>query len=209
MTLRKVSFLQLLCVVLVAVNLTGIGVALFVNANLGSDTITVFVDGLHKVLDISYGSASRLYNITLLVIALFLARKHIGWMTIVYAISVGSAIDLYDGLLQGMQVAQQSMLLRIGFVLLGQLCFGITYALLIRYRRGMNQVDALTYYVVEKCNISFRVIRTGMDIILLIGGWLLGGVVGIGSIIAMSTTGFIIEYIVELMKKKERKTTDE
>lgn len=44
----------------------GVGVGLILNANIGSDTVTVFQDGLHCQLHISYGQASRLYNLVLI-----------------------------------------------------------------------------------------------------------------------------------------------
>lgn len=185
-----------------AINLTGIGVAFFIHANLGSDTVTVFVDGLSKVLNCSLGSASRIYNGVMLVIALIVARKHIGWCTVVYALSVGFLIDLYSELLLPLNIMNSGIVVKLLWVLVGQVCFGVTYALLIQYRNGMSQVDAVTYYLCDKLKIQFVVMRTIMDFILLGGGWLMGGVIGIGSVIAMATTGTFIDVALKLMNAK-------
>ena len=179
--------IQTILAIIISILLTGLGVALFVHANLGSDTLTVFVDGLHRVLNCSYGAASRIYNLIVLVIALIVSRKNIGWATIVYALSVGFTMDYFEKLLQPLQIQNADMITRLICVCLGQICFGITYALLIKYRRGMNQIDAISYAIVDKTGISFKWVRTGMDVLLLTSGWLLGGVVGVGSIIAMTT----------------------
>ena len=184
--------------------MTGLGVALFVHANLGSDTLTVFVDGLHRVLNCSYGAASRIYNLIVLVIALIVSRINIGWATIVYALSVGFTMDYFEKLLQPLQIQNADMITRLICVCLGQICFGITYALLIKYRRGMNQIDAICYAIVDKTGISFKWVRTGMDVLLLTSGWLLGGVVGVGSIIAMTTTGVLVDFILNVMSYKEK-----
>ncbi len=197
------SFPRSLAAVAAAILLTGLGVALFVHANLGSDTITVFIDGLHRVLHVSYGSASRIYNICMLVIALVVSYRNIGWATIVYALTVGYSMDFFEGLLAPLAIADASLIIRFLCVALGQLCFGLTYALLIRYRRGMNQVDAITYAISDRSGIAFQWIRTGMDVVLLASGWLLGGVVGIGSIIAMTTTGVLIDFFLRFVLRQK------
>lgn len=196
--------IQTILAIIISILLTGLGVALFVHVNLGSDTLTVFVDGLHRVLNCSYGAASRIYNLIVLVIALIVSRKNIGWATIVYALSVGFTMDYFEKLLQPLQIQNADMITRLICVCLGQICFGITYALLIKYRRGMNQIDAISYAIVDKTGISFKWVRTGMDVLLLTSGWLLGGVVGVGSIIAMTTTGVLVDFILNVMSYKEK-----
>lgn len=198
-------FLQTCIALFFAINLTGIGVALFVQANLGSDTITVFIDGLKDVLNCTLGDASRIYNLIALIIALILSRKDIGWCTIVYALTVGFAMDFYNELIADMNIAEMTMLIRLLVVIVGQLCFVITYALLIKFREGMNQLDAISYGIVNRTGVSYKVIRTIMDVILLAAGWLMGGVVGIGSVIAMGTTGILVDQSVKIMDKISQK----
>ena len=160
-----------------AILLTGLGVALFVHANLGSDTITVFIDGLHRILNVSYGTASRIYNAIMLIIALIVSFKNIGWATIIYALTVGFAMDFFEVLLAPLNIV------------------------------NMNQVDAIAYAIVNKTNIPFKWIRTGADVVLLVIGWLLGGVIGIGSVIAMSTTGILIDFFLKILGTETDKTS--
>ncbi len=198
---------QTVLAIATAVLLTGLGVALFVHANLGSDTITVFVDGLHRTLNVSYGTASRIYNVIMLIIALIVSFKNIGWATIIYALTVGFAMDFFEVLLAPLNIVNMNILIRLLVACLGQICFGLTYALLIKYRKGMNQVDAIAYAIVNKTNISFKWIRTGADVVLLVIGWLLGGVIGIGSVIAMSTTGILIDFFLKILGTETDKTS--
>ncbi|MDB7946169.1 hypothetical protein PND53_02180 [Faecalitalea cylindroides] len=198
---------QTVLAIATAVLLTGLGVALFVHANLGSDTITVFVDGLHRTLNVSYGTASRIYNVVMLIIALIVSFKNIGWATIIYALTVGFAMDFFEVLLAPLNIVNMNILIRLLVTCLGQICFGLTYALLIKYRKGMNQVDAIAYAIVNKTNIPFKWIRTGADVVLLVIGWLLGGVIGIGSVIAMSTTGILIDFFLKILGTETDKTS--
>lgn len=196
-------FIQTSIALFFAINLTGIGVALFVQANLGSDTITVFIDGLKNVLHCTLGDASRIYNFIALIIALLLSRKDIGWCTIVYALTVGFSMDYYNGLIAGINIANMSMMIRLLVIVVGQLCFVVTYALLIKFRNGMNQMDAISYGIVNRTKVAYTLIRTIMDIVLLVSGWLMGGVIGIGSILTMATTGVLVNQAVNIMNRVE------
>lgn len=203
----KYSRLETTIGILASILLTGLGVALFIHADLGSDTITVMVDGIHRSLHVSIGSASRIYNSIMLVIALVLSYKNIGWATIVYALTVGFAMDFFEQLLAPLHIVEAGMIVRLGAVVLAQLCFGLTYALLIKYRKGMNQVDAIAYAIVNWTHIDFKWIRTGMDVLLLVSGYLLGGVVGIGSIVAMTTTGILIDLFLKIINGDQHETS--
>ena len=80
----KKKVIKSYAMIFAAVILTGLGADLFVYAGLGSDTITVFIDGLHKTFNISLGTGSRIYNLLIIIIALICSRKNIGLGTIIY-----------------------------------------------------------------------------------------------------------------------------
>lgn len=174
--------------------LTGFGVVVFIHANLGSDTITVFIDGLRNRCSLTLGEASRIYNISALLLALAFSRKDIGWTSVVYALSTGFVMDFFDPLLP-MQFIQSTLFIRILAVLFGQLCIILSFALLIRFGRGMDQLDAIAYGLCRMLPFPFSAVRTAMDMLLLVSGFLMGGVAGIGSVIAMATTGIGIDRL--------------
>lgn len=193
-------------ILLIAVVLTGFGVALFVNANLGSDTITVFIDGLRHTFNLSLGTASRVYNILALLTAIILSRKEIGWTSIVYALTTGFFMDYFDNILVVFNFAESSIVIRLILVLIGQLCIIVSFALLIRYGSGMDQLDAIAYGITRKTSVKYAYIRTSLDIFMIVTGFIMGGVIGVGSIIAMATTGLGIDLLLntQLLEKKEK-----
>lgn len=193
------KFIKTCIALFIAMNLCGIGVAIFVQANLGSDTITVIEEGISKTFLISLGNASRLFNIFFLIIALFIAREYIGWCTIAYGLLVGSFIDFYDQLLLSYHIAEMNVFIRILLIIIGQLFIVLTFAILIKYRNGMNQIDAVSYGLEKYTSISYKTIRTGFDVLFIVAGWLLGGVVGIGSIFTMLTTGIGIDMCLKIL----------
>lgn len=182
----------------IAVILTGFGVVLFLHANLGSDTITVFIDGLKTKYSLSLGTASRIYNIGALLLAYLLSRKDIGWTSILYALSTGYAMDLFDYVVSDFTFLQSSMIARICMVLIGQCCIIISFALLIRFGKGMDQLDAIAYGITKRRSLRYAYVRTLLDVILIVLGAWMGGTIGIGSVIAMSTTGIGIDWLLQM-----------
>lgn len=193
-----------LVVLFLAINLTGFAVALIVHSGLGSDTITMFIEGLAKVLNISLGTASRCYNFALLAIVFLIARKDLGWMTVAYACLTGFAIDFYAPIVSGWAFIQTSLYMKLLAVCIAQLCFALAYALLIQYRKGMNQLDALVYYVSSKTQFQYTVIRTFFDVLLVFGGVLMGAAYGVGTLITMMTTGYLVSQITQLFEKIQK-----
>lgn len=189
--------------VLISVVLTGIGVAIFVECGLGSDTLTVLLQGLHKSFNISLGTASRICNCTLLLMALLLSRKEIGFTTVIFTLTVGYAIDFVYPFIQALAIPTYPFIMKIVMIFIGQLCFAFCYAILIKYRSGMHSVDAIIYFFVNRFNLPYIAGRITADIIFTVSGWLLGGVVGIGTIIACCTTGFMVKGCLIILKYKK------
>ncbi len=203
MKINLIENLKTIVAVCIAVSLTGLGVSLILEANLGSDAINVFVAGLSNTLNLSIGSTSRIYNAITIVIALLLNRKNIGWATILYALLCGYAIDFFMSLIGPLSIGKSSLIVRISSVIFSQIIFTLAFALLIQYRKGMNQLDAIAYEIEKKTNVNYKWIRSAIDGILLVSGWLLGGVVGIGSVFAICTTGYLIDCWLKWLNKKK------
>ena len=46
----------------------------------------------------------------------------------------------------------------------------------------------------RRTGVSIRLVRTGLEVVAVIVGWLLGGVVGIGTIVFALTIGPLIQF---------------
>lgn len=201
MNVRKL-FITLYAV-LISVILTAIGVDIFVECGVGSDTLTVLLQGLHKSFNISIGIASIICDCVLLIIALLLSRKEIGSITVIYTLTVGLAIDFAYPLIQNLAIPTYPFIMKIVMIFIAQLCFAFCYAILIKYRSGMHSVDAIIYFFVNRFNFPYTAGRIASDIIFTVSGWLLGGVVGVGTIIACCTTGFMVKGCLRIFRYKE------
>lgn len=179
----------------------GVGVGIILYADIGGDTVTVFQDGIHLLLSCSYGQASRIYNFVLIVAALLIARKNFGAGTIISAFVTGYAIDFSFDSLAALQLNLSPAFLFVMF-LLGQTVYTVGLSLLIRCKLGMNGLDSLLYWLAERIKVEYKYIRLAADLLLTLIGYLMGGVVGIGTAISIVCTGFMIDFFTKVGIKK-------
>lgn len=182
------------------------GVALFVEAGLGSDTIDVLIDGMHKSLDITLGQADQLFSIGFLVLALLLNCRYIGWPSILYTLMIGFAIDGVNMFLMPMELSNMPFLIRFAAIVLAQLCFALSYAIFQSVERGMNTVDAVIYFFTERFSVSYVKTRTMLDILFLAGGFFLGGAIGIGTVLSTCTTGITTRALFQIVEKMKKRS---
>lgn len=182
-------------------NLVGIAVALFLASGLGSDSIGLLCDGIRHVLSISFGNASLLYNLLIIVAAFIVAKENLGLGTVVYALVSGYFIDFYGYVIELLKVNENIMAVRILSFIIGQCCLSLGLAILIQLKLGMNALDAVLYKIQEKSKLPYAGLRTGCDISYVILGTLMGGTFGIGTICSVLLTGTMVSKIIKIMEK--------
>ncbi len=180
----------------------GVGVGIILYANVGGDTVTVFQDGMHLILRCSYGQASRIYNAVLILAALLAARKYFGAGTVLSALITSFAIDFSFDALTALGLAP-SFPARLVIFLAGQTVYALGLSLLIRCKLGMNGLDSLLYRLLDKFHWEYKYVRLAVDLLLTLTGWLMGGVVGIGTAVSVACTGVMIDFFAKVGKKHE------
>jgi uncharacterized membrane protein YczE len=199
--MKKTKFFKDLAVVTLSTALIGAATCCYVRAGLGGDSVAVFLEGLSVAFGISLGTASWSLNIVLVALAFLMARKHIGWTTVYSCILTGSFIDLADALLDPVFSLSGALWYRWGIFLAGLLLLTVACALMIRFCPGMSIMDAIVTRLSERTGISFRTIRILIDTIMMFSGWLMGGMVGIGTVAAVLCTGPLIQWFSHFGKK--------
>lgn len=184
-----IKFCGRLAIVVAATALSALAVNLFIECNIGADTLTVLSDGLHVSLGISIGLASSGLSILFLVVGLLLNRKSIGFSSVMYSFLIGPLINWIQPFIVNMQLEELLFFNKIIIVVLANICFSMTYVLLMNFGSGMYAIDAILRYVESKFRIRYEFGRMGVDAIFLGTGFLLGGVVGAGTVIALALTG--------------------
>ena len=197
--MKKLSeTIKKLLLFLLGMSIIQFGVALILRMNIGSDPFTVFTQGLANTLNnlgmnVTTGTANRIILVVLFSIILLLNKNHIKIGTIICVIGVGPIIDLGIRVVSVLPVESYSYLLKMFLIALGCFIIAIGFSILSATKVGVAPNDIIPFIIKERINCEYRWIRICMDAFLLIGGFMLGGTVGVGTIIAMATTGPFIQ----------------
>ena len=197
--MKKLSeTIKKLLLFLLGMSIIQFGVALFLRMNIGSDPFTVFTQGLANTLNnlgmnVTTGTANRIILVVLFSIILLLNKNHIKIGTIICVIGVGPIIDLGLRVVSVLPVESYSYLLKMFLIALGCFIIAIGFSILSATKVGVAPNDIIPFIIKERINCEYRWIRICMDAFLLIGGFMLGGTVGVRTIIAMATTGPFIQ----------------
>ena len=179
---------------------TATGVCLLVLANIGSDAVTMLCSGLNRFFDISLGTASNITNITVLALALIIGRKYIGFTTIAACLLMGFVINILNPVyIILVAPLMQSIMINFIVFICGLLAESLGCAILIHYQTGMNQLDALASGLVDRFHLNYPSIRTLMDVSMFALGFIMGGQVGLGTIICVLMMGSIISWFVKVL----------
>lgn len=193
MKLKKINWKAftvnfILCVLGTVISEFGIGC--YYTCGLGTDPISVFVDGLHANFGLSYGTISTICNVILTVCIFLFERKHIGIGTIVGMFIGGPLIDVFETLMRtNFPTETTSLPVRIVLLILAILTFAIGCGLGIACHMGIGCFQFPPIFLADISKISLTYTQMITDAIFFIIGWLLGGVIGIGTIAGVLLTG--------------------
>ena len=203
---RKIKdFLKTMFAVTVATFLFGVAVCCYIHANLGSDSVSVFQQGLSRTFSCTLGTAAYIYIGIVFVIDLFISRENIGWTTVLNALLLGSFIDLVNTLFAGFFELGNTLAFRILLLTMGILLVSASCVILIWINKGKNALDAVAWGLASRLKRPYRTIRICVDAVLMGIGWLLGGVVGFGSLAAVLMTGPAIQFLLSLLSGRKKK----
>lgn len=174
------------------------GVALFIKTNIGSDPFTVFTQGIANSLNalgmsISTGSANRIILVVLFLTILIVNKSHIKIGTLICVIGIGPIIDMGIYLVSNLQIESYSYIVRMILVAGGCFLIAIGFSILSSTNVGVAPNDIIPFVIKEKINFEYKYIRIVQDALFLAVGYFLGGTVGVGTIIAMFSTGPFIQ----------------
>lgn len=181
--------------------LCGIGVSLSLTSDLGVDPNSVFVTGVANQLNTSYGVSSLIINGSILLAVYFIDKTYVNISSIlgifIIGFSVDSALVIYNVL--GF-VSVNNIVLQIILLLLGLIIMSIGIVTYINQDLGIAAFDSISEIISRKYKLDYKYVRISIDNMLMIIGWLLGGVIGLGSIVIAILTGPSIKFIRNKMK---------
>lgn len=209
MSLKKINWKSfsinfLLCVLSTIISEFGIGC--YYGCGLGTDPISVFVDGLHAWCNLSYGTISTICNVILTACIFLFLRKHLGIGTIVGMFIGGPLIDVFETLVRtNFPIETTSLFVRIIILTVALVTFAIGCGLGIACNMGIGSFQFAPLFLEKVTKISLTYTQMITDAMFFLIGWLLGGVVGIGTIASVLLTGPILTWSIKIFEKPIKK----
>ena len=169
--------------------LYGFTMAMLVRSTLGLDPWDVFHEGVANHVPLSFGQVVIVVGAVVLVLWIPL-RQAPGFGTIANVVLIGLAADF------GLAViaAPDNMVLRVLLLVGGIIGNGIAGALYIGARLGPGPRDGLWLGLVRRTGRSVRFWRTTIEVTVLAIGFVLGGTVGIGTVLYAVGIGPVVQF---------------
>ena len=199
-TTEAIFLNMLLAAVSLFVN--GFGVYLTIHADLGAGPWDVLNLGIAKTFGILYGNASIAVSVTILLIDILL-REPIGIAMFIDAVVVGKAVDFFNWI--DVVPAGNSYLTGIPMMLTGLVIMAYTQYTYMIASLGCGPRDTLLVGLSKRT----KRLPIGAVSILLLGtataiGWLLGGPVGIGTLISTFGAGAVMQMVYSVIRFEPR-----
>ena len=170
--------------------LFGIGAAMMVLARLGLSPWEVMAQGISFKTAIPIGTVGILIGIVVLLLWIPLKEK-VGIGTILNVFIIGIVIDLTLWLAPE---SVEGLLVRWLLLVGGILLFGIGSGLYIGAGLGPGPRDGLMTGIARR-GVNIGLARFGIEITVLVVGWLLGGTVGVGTVLFAFGMGPLIAIL--------------
>ncbi len=170
--------------------LYGASMALVIRAGLGVIPWDVLHVGLIRHVPVTFGQMTILVSVALLLLWLPL-RQRPGFGTLANAFLVGLSADLTLSLISPVEFFVPGLALLLFAILLNALAT----ALYIGSQFGPGPRDGLMTGLSRVSGRSIRLVRTSIEVLVVIIGWLLGGTVGLGTVLYAVAIGPLIQLM--------------
>ncbi|MGD9606733.1 MAG: YitT family protein [Leucobacter sp.] len=164
--------------------LYGLGIAMLLRGELGTAPWDVLTTGLITHIPISFGMMT-IFVSAIVLLCWIPIRERPGIGTVLNALLVGPAADL--GLLLFPET--DALWVRILYLVGGVVVIGAATGVYIGSRFGPGPRDGLMTGLHRVTRLPIWIVRTGLEVTVVAIGWLLGGAVGIGTVVFALTIG--------------------
>lgn len=188
---------------LVGVFLYGIGIAFLVRSALGAAPWDVLTQGITRHVPLSFGVVTTIVSGIVLLLWIPI-RQRPGAGTVVNALLVGPSADVgFLVIPVGEHLWQQVLLFAIGLIVLAA-----ATGLYIGAHFGPGPRDGLMTGLHVRLGRPIWLVRTCLEVTVVLIGWALGGIVGIGTVLFAVLVGPLCQFFLRVFAVPlERRTT--
>lgn len=199
------TFLRDFLVIQIGFAIFGLSIATMIRSNFGTSPWALLEVAISGLTGITPGRMSIIVGLAVLLVALLL-REQVGWGTLGNIVFIGLWEDMF---LQIIPAVDKNILLQILMLLSAVFLMGIASAIYIGVDAGAGPRDSLMLAVHRTTHLSIRLGRAIIEIIVVTVGWLLGGPLGVGTVLFAFLIGPSVQWAFKVFKVRTHKPETE
>ena len=194
--LKRLSIMALGCFIM------GIGVTAFKLSLTGNDPCSGFAMALADVIALPFSVTLIGLNTVFFIFEYLFDRRKVGIGTFFNWFGVGIFTDLWYYLARSADLVPQTFTLQLVFMMTGVIVLSFSCALYQTANMGIAPYDALSLIMTERLHIPYFWCRITTDAACALLAFLLGGIVGLGTLFCAFGMGPFVSYFTKNVIKK-------
>lgn len=171
------------------------GIQLFVALGLGADPYMVFVQGVARQVGWTNGQAMLLVMLVIAGLILATSRGYILPGTVYCVFCTGPLVDFYAWLYGRLLPETRGAALNAALLLAACVVASLGIGLTIQSSAGACPNDLVSVVLSDRIKpLAFRWARIGTDACFVAAGYLMGGTVGVGTVVSVLLYGPVIQW---------------
>jgi uncharacterized membrane protein YczE len=179
--------------------LYGVSMAMQIRSGLGLNPWDVLHEGIAEHTPLSFGLITAITGVVVLLLWIPL-RQLPGIGTVANVLVIAVVVDVALALVPPLD----GLVLRIALLVGGVVLNGVATAAYVGARLGPGPRDGLMTGLAARTGRSVRLIRTLIEVVVLGTGWLLGGTVGVGTVLYALAIGPLSQAFLPLFAVRGR-----
>lgn len=198
-------WIKRIILLLIGLTIAHLGVTLFLLADLGSDPFNVLIQGLYRFLPwpgfMTHGYVHMGVSFLIILVLLAVDRSYIRIGTLLCMVLGGPIIDVFTIVLGSLIHSESPMALRLAALVVGCVILAFGMTIVIQSKAGTGPNDLVAVVISDKTRWKFGVVRICVDVCFALAGFLLGGTVGLGTIICAFLVGPAAQVFMPVSEK--------
>lgn len=192
-------------ILFIGLTIAHLGVTLFLLADLGSDPFNVLIQGLYKtVASVSFLTHGRVHMVIcflIIIVLLIVDRSYVKIGTLVCMFCGGPIIDFFNMLLKPLFEGNVPLAMKVFVNVLGCVILAYGMTIVIKSDAGTGPNDLVAIVISDKLHKKFSILRVIVDVCFAAIGFVLGGTLGLGTVICAFVVGPVAGVFMPINEK--------
>lgn len=191
-----------MAIMFMSILLMGFAVSVFSYSGMGVDPFTALNMGLSAKLGIGFGFLQMCVNGTVLALVAILGKRLINVGTVVNMIGVGYVCEFFTNIYNRFLPQENPIFVKLVLMATGVFLLSLSASLYFNCNVGVSPYDALGFVMEENLKIKYKWSRVATDITCTAIAFVLGGPIGIGTVVTAFFMGPVISFCDNRISKK-------